>query len=112
MYMDEKVNKRPAKYRKLAGRKKFLKKCYCITLPANRSNMMDIYPSGELWLKYNAAQGTEVIGIASCEENVVQLVAEIVQDIYKKYGDISPELLREFFSNSSSNARKTGIDNR
>lgn len=100
MYMDEKVRKRPAKYKRLAHRKKLFRRCYCITLPANDNNMMDIYPSGEIWFRYEATQGLEVIGMASCEESVVQLVAEIAQDIYRKYGDISPELVKEFFAHN------------
>lgn len=100
MYMDEKVSKHPSKYKKLASRRRLFSRCYYITFPANSTNIMDIYPCGELWFKYNAVQGIEVIGIASCEENAAQLVTIIAQDIYKKYGDISPRLLREFFANN------------
>ncbi|MFG6395222.1 MAG: hypothetical protein K1W24_13740 [Lachnospiraceae bacterium] len=98
MYMDRKVRKKPARYKKLACRKKSLKQCFCITFPANGVNIMDIYSSKEPWFKYRAAAGIEIIGMASCREAALQLVAEMAQDIYKKYGDISPGLVREFFA--------------
>lgn len=98
MYMDEKVKKRPSKYKRLAKRRKLFRHCYCITFPANSGNIMDIYASKELWFRYNSTQGLEVIGLASCEENAVQLVAEIVQDIYKEYGNVSLKLIKEFFA--------------
>lgn len=100
MYMDKKVSRYPSKYRKLAGKRRIFRRCYYITFPANSTNIMDIYSCKELWFKYHATQGLEVIGMASCEENAVELVTMIVQDIYKKYGDISPKLLREFFEHS------------
>jgi len=100
MYMDRKVSKKPAKYKRLAGRKKFFRHCYYITFPANSENIMDIYSSKELWFRYMAVCGTEVIGMASCAESAVQLVAEIADDIYKKYGEVSPCLVKEFFSNA------------
>lgn len=100
MYMDEKVSKKQTKYKKLVSKKKLFGRCYYITFPANSENIMDIYPSGELWLRYRAIQGLEVIGMASCEENAVQIVTKIAQDVYKKYGDISPKLLKEFFKHS------------
>lgn len=97
MYMDEKVSKNPSKYKRIC-RRKFSRRCYCITFPANCVDIMDIYSTKEKWFKYRVSQGIEVVGMASCGENAVQLVAEIAQDIYKKYGDISPELVKEFFS--------------
>ncbi len=98
MYMDEKVMKKPAKYRRLAGKKKLYRHCYYITFSANNANIMDIYSSGELWLKYRAVSGIEVIGMAYCMESAEYLVAEIVQDVYKEYGDISLGLVKKFFA--------------
>ncbi len=98
MYMDEKVRKNPARYKRTAGRKKSFRQCFCITFPANSKNIMDINSSRELWFKYNAACGIEIIGMASGMESAVRLVAEMVQDIYKEYGDISPVLVHRFFA--------------
>ncbi len=98
MYMDEKVRKNPARYKRIAGRKKSFRQCFCITFPANSKNIMDIYPSRELWFKYSTACGIEIIGMASGMEGAVQLVAEMAQDIYKEYGDISPVLVQKFFA--------------
>ena len=41
MYMDEKVRKNPARYKRIAGRKKSFRQCFCITFPANSKNIMD-----------------------------------------------------------------------
>lgn len=98
MYMDEKVRKKPARYKKLAGRKKSFRQCFCITFPANSANILDIYPSREIWFKYQAAKGVEIVGLAAGRDSAIQLVADIVHDIYKKYGDISPGLVKEFFA--------------
>lgn len=98
MYMDGKVSKNPARYKRIAGRKKSFRQCFCITFPANSENIMDIYPSRELWFKYRAACGIEIIGMAAGMESAVQLVAEMAQDIYKEYGDISPFLVQKFFA--------------
>jgi len=98
MYMDEKVRKKPARYKRIAGGKKSFRQCFCITFPANSKNIMDIYSSRELWFKYRAACGIEIIGMASGMESAVQLVAEMAQDIYKEYGDISTSAVRKFFA--------------
>lgn len=97
IYMDDKVRKSPYKYRKMVERKKIAKACYCITLPANNNNLMDIYSSRELWFKYRRLMGLEIIGMAAGKESAFQMAGRIVRDIYTEKGYISPEALREFF---------------
>lgn len=98
MYMDEKVSKNPSKYRRMIEKKRAVRSCCCITLPANPNNIMDIYSSRELWFKYRANSGLEIIGMASDRENAKELAAQIAEDVYKRHGDISPEMVREFFN--------------
>ena len=45
LYMDEKVKEEPKKFRRRLERRKLVKKCYCITLPINKQNCLDIYSS-------------------------------------------------------------------
>lgn len=100
IYMDDVVRKDPIKYRRIIERRKVTKNCYCITMPANEMNSMDIYSSRELWFKYRRLQGLEILGLASNKTNAIELVQQIIDDVYKEKHDVNAETLHEFFSKS------------
>ena len=98
IYMDTEVAKKPYKYRRLVERKKILRNFYCITLPADERNLMDIYSSRELWFKYRRIMGLEIIGMAAYKESAGELAAKIVMDVLKEYGEINSKNLKAYFS--------------
>ena len=97
LYMDEKVAKKPGRYRRIISEKKIVKKCYCITLPENQQNCMDIYDSREFWFKYRRQMGLEIIGMAADRESAFELVGKIAEDILNEYGELNPMRVHEFF---------------
>ncbi len=97
IYMDEKVKKKPKKYRRLVRKKKLVKGCYCITLPANEKNCMDIYSSREFWFRYNEKRNLEIIGLAANKNGVVEILGQMVCDITKAFGEMNAQNVRAYF---------------
>lgn len=97
MYLDEKIARRRKKYQRLLEQRRLLQPVYCITLPVNGENIMEIYSSNELWFQYYREKTLVVIGLARTRENARKLAAQICLDTVCRQGDISPELVRRFF---------------
>lgn len=97
IYMDDKVKEKPGYYRRLVERKKMFKSCYCITLPANPENCMDIYSSREFWFRYYRKRKVEIIGLAADENGVEQILARMAQDIMNSFGEMNAERVRAYF---------------
>lgn len=97
MYLDEKIARRRKKYQRLLEKRKLLRQVYCITLPVNGENIMEIYSSNELWFQYYREKTLVVIGLARTQDNARKLAAQICLDTICRQGDISPELIRGYF---------------
>lgn len=97
MYMDEKVSKKPAKYRKRIERGKIVPNCFCIALAANEENSLDIYASGEFWFKYQAEAGIEIVGLASDRQSAFELVEKMVSDIIDEEGEFNSKTVLKYF---------------
>ena len=97
IYMDDKVLKKPVKYRRMIERGKVLPACYCIALAANRENTLDIYSSREFWFKYQAETGIEIVGLASDYAGVLELLKKMVSDIISEKGEFNSETVSEYF---------------
>ena len=97
LYMDEKVKKKPQKYRRLVKKKKLVQGCYCITLPVNEKNCMDIYSSREFWFRHYREQEIEIIGLAADREGAVGLLLQMAEDITREYGEINAQNVRTYF---------------
>lgn len=97
IYMDEKVKKKPDRYRKMVERRKLVRSCYCITLPANEENCMDMYSSREFWFQYYRRQEIEIIGLAADRAGAEQLICQMTQDIIRDYGEMNAESVRAYF---------------
>lgn len=98
IYMDDKVKQKPSRYRKILEKKKIVKNCYCITLPMNEANCLDMYSSRELWFQYYRTKTIEVVGLATDRESANMLLCRIVQDVAKKYDKVDAESVRAYFS--------------
>lgn len=96
LYMDEKVQKKPAHYRKLFE-KKGLRSCYCIALPVNRQNSLEIYSSRTFWFRYQRQRGIQIVGLASSYNNAVELVEKIVRDVHRASGEIDAGKIHQYF---------------
>ncbi len=98
MYMDKNVAKHPRRYKRYLKKQKPLKIFYCIVMPANDENCMDIYSNGQFWLKYmHETSDMEVIGLAHSRSSALKLVENMMMDIYRKNQDISAEAVHDFF---------------
>jgi hypothetical protein len=95
--MDEKVKKNPDKYRRRVERKKLVRGCYCITLPVNEKNCMDLYSSREFWFQYYRKQTMEIIGLAADRAGAEELVCQMTLDIMEKYDRMDAETVRKYF---------------
>lgn len=97
IYMDEKVKKKPSRYRRILEKRKFAKSCYCITLPMNQENCLDMYSSRELWFQYYQNQDMEIVGLAASREGAEEILCKIADDVVARYGEINAERIREYF---------------
>lgn len=98
IYMDEIVKQKPSRYRKILEKRKIVKNCYCITLPMNEENCLDMYSSRELWFQYYRTKTIEVVGLAADRERANELLCRIVQDVAKKYDKVDAESVKVYFS--------------
>ena len=98
IYMDEKVLKKPIKYRRRIEKGKILPECFCIALPANKSNALDIYSSREFWFKYQACAGIEIVGLAADGQGTIKLLEQMVSDIINEKGEFNSKTVSEYFS--------------
>lgn len=97
IYMDEKVKKKPEKYRRLLANRKLVRGCYCITLPANEENCMDIYSSREFWFQHYQKQELEMIGLAADRVGVEDILCRMTQDIVAEFGEMNAKTVRAYF---------------
>lgn len=100
IYMDEKVKTKPAKYRKMVEKKRGLRSCYCITLPMNEKNCMDIYSTREFWFQYYRKQDVEIIGLAADRIGAEEILQQIMGDIYAYYGTVNAEVVKKYFGDA------------
>ncbi len=97
IYLDEKIARSIKKYKKRLEKKKWLPQVYCITLPINGENIMEIYSSSEFWFKHYQNRKMVLIGLARTREAAGKLAAQICLDTIQRQGDISPALVKSYF---------------
>lgn len=97
MYLDKRLAKKRTYYQRQLEKNKLKRIVYCITLPVNGDNTMEIYSSGELWFRHYREREMVVIGLAATRENAQRLAAQICLDTVQRQGDISPILVRHYF---------------
>lgn len=86
LYVGEKAKKH--RFRILQGLRegRFLPDVYVITPPQNGKNLLEIYPSAMLLLPPYRDQEFFVIGVAVTYWEALELVRQIVDDLYQKTG--------------------------
>ena len=100
MYLDADLAPKKKRYQKLLEKNKRTRPLYCITLPVNGENMMEIYSSAELWFRWYRERDLTVIGLAGSREKAERLTAQICLDMICREGDISPGIVREYFQDA------------
>ncbi|HAU87973.1 MAG TPA: hypothetical protein DCW90_21600 [Lachnospiraceae bacterium] len=94
LYLDSVTKKNLRKIKRRMERRKINLSVYCIALASNEKNLLDIYSTNELLYRYYRHKDIKVIGLASNKENAIQLVADIVNDVYQQTGRLD---VRTFF---------------
>ncbi len=97
LYMDRRVAKKLKSYQKIVEQNKRLRSVYCITLPVLPDNNLEIYQSREFWFQYYRCKEITIVGLACDEESAYKLVSQICLDTMARFGDITPEILRDYF---------------
>lgn len=97
IYMDEIVLKNPIKYRRRIEKGEILPECFCIALPANGLNALDIYSSREFWFKYQSYKGIEIVGLAADRQGAMGLIEKIAFDIISEKGEFNSKTVSEYF---------------
>lgn len=60
---------------------------FCICLASNPCNLLDIMNVNELLFSYYQKRKVVIIGLAANRTEAMELVAEIVEEVYTKTGD-------------------------
>lgn len=100
MYLDTDLAPKKKHYQKLLEKNKRTRPLYCIILPVNGENMMEIYSSTELWFRWYQKRDLTVIGLAGSREKAERLAAQICLDTVCREGDIAPGIVREYFQDA------------
>lgn len=69
---------------------------YCICLPSNDKNLLDIINANEFKFPHYDKITTKVLGICKGKDNAVNIVKNLVEDVYKSTGSYD---LKMFFTN-------------
>lgn len=77
------------KHRVQNGR--FLRHLYCIVIPQNTQNVMDIILAGDLKHRPYCDMTVKVIGIAKGEAAAKELVRQMVEELYRETGGFDAE---------------------
>ena len=64
---------------------------YCVTIPQNSQNVMDIIPARDVKRRPYREMTVKVIGVAKGESNAKELVRRMVEELYQKSGGFDAE---------------------
>lgn len=94
LYMDEKIEKEPDKWKKRLEENKLSYSLFCVALASNEKNLLDIINCNELWFQHYRRNDIYIVGLALDKGNAVKLVENIIQDIYSETGAFQ---VRDYF---------------
>lgn len=66
---------------------------YCIALPSNKENLLDIMNTGELLFSHyrDSEDPLVVIGLAESRESAIELSRSIIEEVYRETGGLDLE---------------------
>lgn len=87
MYMDDIVAENPAGYKQLVSDDRpCIPAIYCILPASNEDNLLDIISCNELLFRHYKRNRMHIIGLAVSYKKALELVKEIVMDVYNATG--------------------------
>lgn len=87
LYVDKLLENKEKKIMNRINEGKLSLHIYCITLASNGNNLFDIMNANELLFNYYKRRDIFILGLALGRENAIEIVAEMVDEIYKNTGD-------------------------
>ncbi len=97
LYIEEKIKKHKKLYISKINKEKFIVSVYCITLASNPENLLDIISASELKWHHYKRNNIVIIGLCGSREGAMELVADIVNEVYNKTGNFN---IREYLGYS------------
>lgn len=95
LYLDSVTKKHQNRIKRRIEKGKHTVSIYCIALATNEKNLLDIYVANELLFPYYRKREMTIIGLASSKENALELVVELINDVYQETGKLD---VRTFFA--------------
>ena len=94
LYYGESAKKQNKELLKNIKRKNWQFGVYVIALSENENNLLDVYETVWFEQKFYGKKKIEVVGIAFGREEAMNLVKDIIDEVYKRTGGFN---VREFF---------------
>ncbi|MEG1458748.1 MAG: hypothetical protein RSB37_09950 [Acetivibrio sp.] len=95
LYLDESIRKNPEKWKQKVEGGKLPLNVYCICLASNEHNLFDILNGNELFFRYYRTRDLYIAGLAKTQEDALDLLQDMIEDMYQKTGDIK---VNEYFT--------------
>lgn len=95
LYLDDAVKKKPEKWKRRVEDRKLSHSLYCICLASNEKNLFDILDCNELLFRYYKRRELYIVGLAKTREEAIDLLQDMIEEIYQKTGDIK---VRDYFT--------------
>ena len=70
---------------------RFVRQLYCVTIPQNVQNVMDIVPAKALKRRPFCEMTVKIIGIAKGESASKELVRQMIEELYRETGGFDAE---------------------
>ncbi len=88
LFMDSVVKQEPENYMRDVEEGKWKCSLYCVTLPSNGDNLLDIYHVNEFRFPHYRRKTLVVVGLAVSRDSACELVREIVESVYRETQDV------------------------
>jgi len=87
----EKTEKAGRRMKRRVQTGRILSHLYCVAIPQNEKNVLDIIPARELKQRPYREMAVKVIGIAKGEAEARELVRQMIEELYQKTGGFDAE---------------------
>ena len=69
-----------------------------LVLGRNPANSLEIYASRTLWFRYEKECGVQVVGLAASYDSAVELLQQMITDVYRDRGSVDSDAIRAYFT--------------
>jgi len=88
LYIGEQVGGKCDRIKKQLSAGKLVPGIFLITEPTNGENFFDVLPATELLFPYHKRRNIVVYGIAKGKEEALELVASMLEEMYRETGGV------------------------